>query len=61
MDPCGTPPHTGKGSDQTFPTLTDIVLLDRNVAKIAIVSELAPFLAKARRQCWKLSLLKALA
>ena len=51
MDPCGTPPYTGSGLDQVLLTLTVMVLLDKKVANSLTVWELAPFLAKARRQC----------
>ena len=61
MEPCGTPPYTGLGVDQVSETLTDMVLLDKKDARIAVVFVLAPFLAKALRQCWKLKRLKALA
>ena len=33
IEPWGTPPYTGRGSDQVLLTLTDIVLFDKKVAK----------------------------
>ena len=61
IEPCGTPPYTGRGADHVLWTLTVIVLFERKVANNLMVSVLAPFLAKAPRQCWKLNLLNALA
>ena len=54
IDPCGTPPNTGLGSDHSLSTLTVMFLLDRKVASSSNIGVLAPFLAKAFRQCWKL-------
>ena len=51
----------GRGADHTCPTFTDIILFVRKVASKDNTSLLAPFLAKAAKHSWKLSLLKALA
>ena len=53
--PLRHPSYTGSGSDHVFLTLTLMVLFERKVARIRMSSEQAPFLAKARRQCWKLT------
>ena len=52
---------TCRGVDHVEPTLTAIVRLDKKVARSLITGEEAPFRAKALKQCWNESLLKALA
>ena len=54
-------PKTGLGDDQHWPTFTHMTLLEGNVAKSSSICVLAPWVAKAFKQCWKLSLLKAFA
>ena len=50
-DPWGAPAFTGLGSDLASPTFTLIVRSERKQASRAIISEDAPFLAKASSQC----------
>ena len=61
MIPGGTPPVTGRFSDQVVPTRTAIVRFDKKVAMSFRICVEAPFLANASKQRWKDNLLKALA
>ena len=59
IDPWGQPPETGLGSDHVQPTLMVITRFDKKVAMRRMIWDEAPLDAKALRQCWNESLLKA--
>ena len=59
MDPCGHPPVTLLGEDQAEPTLTVMDRFVKNVASRRMMGVEAPLRAKAAKQCWKESRLKA--
>ena len=54
IEPWGTPPYTGRGDDQLWPTFTCIMRFERNVATNSIMGVVAPSLARAARQFLKL-------